>query len=131
MNEGHGPALRLVDALRVSVALLVDLAHTRLALLSNEIGVELERMRALAFLLCGAIVCLALSMTLIVFFTIAAFWDTHRLAAIGGCGSALLLTSLWLLFRVRRRLTTPPLPFQASLRELREDIRVLRQADLP
>lgn len=125
----HGPALRLVDALRVASASLVELLHTRLGLLSNEIEVELERMRASAFLLCGALVCLALSITLFVFFVIAAFWDTHRLAAIGGCGSVLLLAALGLAMRLRSRLSAAPAPFSATLQELRADVVTLRRID--
>jgi uncharacterized membrane protein YqjE len=129
-SEVHGPTIRLVDALRVSAALLVDVVHTRLALFSHEIEVELERMRASAFLLFGAMVCLALSITLMVFFAIAVFWDTHRLAAIGICGSALLLASFGLMIRLRSRLSASPPPFYATLRELREDIGMLRRVDV-
>jgi len=121
--------MRLVDAVRASSALLVDLLHTRLALFSHEIEIELDRIRVSAFLLVGALVCLALAITLIVFFAVAAFWDTHRLAAIGGSSSVLLFATWLLALRLRRRLTAGPPPFCATLRELRADAGALCRVD--
>lgn len=126
----HGPAARLVDALRESSALFLDLLQTRVALFANEAQVELDRVRVSAMLLFAAMTCFALALVLIVFFVVAIFWDTHRLAAICGCSAFLLLASIGLAVRVRQRISAAAAPFAATLHELRADVVALRQDDV-
>lgn len=126
MRDAHGPASRLVVAARTSSALLLELVETRLALFASEIDVELERVRASAFLLLGAMTCFALALTLLVFLVIAAFWDTHRLLSIGASATVMLVVALAFVLLLRGRVSSGA-PFAATLRELREDCRALRQ----
>jgi uncharacterized membrane protein YqjE len=127
--DRHGPAGRLVDALRESSALFFDLLQTRIALFANEVQVELDRVRISAMLLLGAMTCFALALVLLVLFVVTVFWDTHRLAAIGGCGGVLLLAALALAYGARRRVSAAAAPFSATLHELRADMLALRQGD--
>lgn len=129
MRGVHGPASRLVAAARTSSALLLELVETRLALFASEIDVELERVRSLAFLLLGAATCFGLALALLVILVIAAFWDTHRLLAIGASASVMLVVAVALLLTLRGRVSSGA-PFAATLRELREDYRALRQGRL-
>lgn len=129
MREPPGPAARLVEAARTSSALLLDLLETRLALFASEIEAELERVRASAFLLLGATACLVLALNLLVFLVIAAFWDTHRLLAIGLSALVLLGVACAFLLRLRWRVSSG-VPFARTLQELREDGRALRGRDV-
>lgn len=124
----HGPASRLVDAARTSSALLLELVETRLALFASEIDVELERVRASALLLLGAMACFGFALALAIFLVIAAFWDTHRLLAISASAIVLLIAALGFMLRLRWR-DSGGAPFAATLRELREDCRVLQRGD--
>lgn len=121
-----GPAARLIDSVRESSALLLGLLGTRIALLSHEVDIEAGRLRTSAILLIGALVCLALAVTLLVLLVIAAFWDTHRLAAIGGSSVVLIAAAAALAWASRLRMAASPRPFAATLQELSADCAALR-----
>lgn len=125
----RGPAVRLVDALRNSSALFLDLLQTRVALFANEVQVELDRVRVSAMLLFAAMASFALALVLVVFLVIAFFWDAHRFAAICGCSLFFLLVAFGLAVRVRQRVSAAAAPFAATLHELRADVIALRQDD--
>lgn len=124
--EPQGPALRLIDSIRASSALILELLRTRAELFSVELDLELDRLRGAALLLACALVCLVIAIALTVMFVIVVFWDTHRLAAIGASGATLLLAAVALALASRRRMSRRPGPFAATLQELGEDSRVLR-----
>ena len=127
-TEQRGPAVRLVDSVRESSALFVDLLGTRVALLSHEASIELQRLRSSAILLLSALVCLALAITLLVLLVIAMFWETHRFAAISGSSIVLFLAAAALAWASRRRMAARPRPFAATFEELAADGAALRGA---
>ncbi len=127
MTTGErGPAVRLIDSVRESSALLLALFSTRIALLSHEIDIEARRIRSCAVLLVGALVCLALAMTLLVLLVIVIYWETHRLIAIGGSIAVLLIAAAALAWAMRRRMAASPRPFATTLQELAADCAALR-----
>ena len=71
----------LFDSLRSLIATLVAMAHTRVELFGTELEEELRRV--VAFLLGGVLVIALASMALLFggLVVIAAYWDTHRVAA--------------------------------------------------
>ena len=121
-----GPAARLIDSVRESSALLLGLLGTRIALLSHEVDIEATRIRSSAVLLVGAMICLALAIMLLVLLVIAIFWETHRLAAIGGSSAVLLVAAAGLAWASRQRMAANPRPFATTLQELAADCAALR-----
>ena len=74
----------LFDSLRALLATLVAMAHTRVELFGTEIEEEVRRVVAL---LLGGLAVLTLASLALLFsglVVIAAYWDTHRMAATVG-----------------------------------------------
>lgn len=125
------PADSVTGSLRRLGASLFALGRIRLELLSIELREEKERLTALLFwavftaLLSGfGLVFLALWMTV-------AFWDTHRLLALGLSCAVFLGLGLFAGLRVRQLLSDPDGPFSASLSELRDDEAGLHRREPP
>lgn len=105
---------------------LTGLLGTRLELIGIELREEivyLQRVLVLgivaAFLLGGALV---LAGGLIA----AAFWDTHRVLALGGVAALYAIVAAACLLRVRASVRERALPFDTTVRELEADLRALR-----
>lgn len=115
----------LLDSLRSLIATLVAMAHTRVELFGTEIEEEVRRV--IALLLGGAMV-LALASLALLFsglVVIAAFWDTHRVAATAGValGFVVLAGGSYLAVRARTRRRSRLL--SSTLDELERDLELL------
>jgi uncharacterized membrane protein YqjE len=119
---GSGP----VASLRALGATLLELLGTRAELALVELREEGERRtQMLALGLAGALF-LGLALLLAALFVVVFFWETHRLAAIGGV-TLLYLGIAALAFAIlRAKLRASPPPFEATLRELAADRELLR-----
>jgi uncharacterized membrane protein YqjE len=119
---GSGPAA----SLRALGATLLELLGTRAELALVELREEGERRtQMLALGLAGALF-LGLALLLAALFVVVFFWETHRLAAIGGV-TLLYLGIAALAFAIlRAKLRASPPPFEATLRELAADRELLR-----
>lgn len=108
---------RLISLSDGFIALLQD----RLALVSTELQEEKFRLIQ-SFLWISAVVCTGLlaitfaSLTLVVW-----FWDTARLAVLGGLTVFYTLALIALVLAFRRFLARQPRPFAASLEEIGHD----------
>jgi uncharacterized membrane protein YqjE len=69
---------------------------------------------------------LAMGLLLVAFFVVVLFWDSHRLAAIGGVTLLYLGIGLAAFWRLREKARTAPPPFEATLRELAADSEMLK-----
>lgn len=124
--ETRGPAERLLRLGEGLLAILVEAGRTRIELLSVELAAE--RLRAMRMLVVAVIfsVAMLLGLAFASFLVIAIFWDTHRLAAIGGVtfvyAVAALAAGLWL----RHALNTAPVPFANTRDTLERDYLALR-----
>ena len=118
---GAARAGGLLGSVKELVATLVEVAHTRLQLLGNEIHEERLRIQRLWILAVIAIFFFALSVMLITLFVIVLFWDSNRLLAIGGFAGLYVVIAIALGFALRSRLATGSRLFKASLGELRKD----------
>jgi uncharacterized membrane protein YqjE len=108
-------------------AALVGLVGTRLELLGVELREEalfIQRVLLLgivaSFLLGGALV---LAGALIA----AAFWESHRLLALGGVAALYAIVAAACLMRVRSSVVGRAPPFETTARELEADVRALRE----
>ena len=117
----------LLEALRAIGVTLGDMACVRGALLSIEVREELERRKQLAILATAGTLVLHTGLLLCTALVAAFFWDTHRLAAIATMTLLYVAGGAGLLLKARRDAANAPPPFAATLRELGEDLRALRE----
>jgi len=111
----------LLGSIKRLLSTLISVASTRLALLANELYEErlhLEQM--LLYFLC-ALFAFGMALVLLTAFVLVLFWDTHRLAVLGGAGMFfVVLGGYWMLKLHRLRQVESKL-FSVSLAELAKD----------
>lgn len=115
----------LFDSLKALSGSLAGMVHTRLALLSNDLAEEQARLTAYWVGLLVALFCIGVGAVLLVMLIVAAFWDTHRLLALGVLGGVFLAAGLGAGAFTLHRNQTRPRPFDASLGELAKDRQAL------
>ena len=120
-EEAQAANKGLFDSLKGIAAGLVDIAHTRLELLSVDLEEERERLVSALLLLLVALFCLGVGVLLLAILVAAAFWDEHRLLALAGLAGVFLAGGAAAFGVARRKLKTKPRLFAASLAELAKD----------
>ncbi|MDR1275775.1 MAG: phage holin family protein [Candidatus Accumulibacter sp.] len=120
----------LFSSLKNVVSVLLESAGTRFELLANEIQEEKLRCVNLAMLALGAAFCLGAALLIAVFFLTALFWES-RVALLGVLAAVFATVGGVLAVLLRRALSRRQGIFEASLAELREDIRQLKEATRP
>lgn len=111
----------LFESLKALTTTLVGIVHTRLELLSVDIAEEREQLITLAVLVQAALFCLGVGVVLLAVLVAVAFWESHRLLALGGLAAVFLLTGIGLAWFAVHRTRTRPRLFAASLGELARD----------
>jgi uncharacterized membrane protein YqjE len=115
----------LFESLRALIATLVAMAQTRVELFGTEIEEELHRVVALVL---GAVVVVAFASLALLFsalVVIAAFWDTHRVAAVVAVAAGFIILAILSYFTVRERTRRRSRLLSATLGELERDLRQL------
>lgn len=115
----------LFDSLRALVATLVAMAHTRVELFGTELE---EEVRRVITLLLGGVFVLALASLALVFsglVVIAAYWDTHRLAATVGVAIGFIVLAAVSYLAVRARTRRQSRLLSSTLDELERDLELL------
>ncbi len=116
----------LGDALRAIAATLGEFASVRGALFAVELREEAERRKQMLLLAALAFALLHTALLVLTFSVAAAFWDSHRLAALGAMAGIYLAFGAGALLRIRAMAGASPRPFAASLAELERDLESLR-----
>jgi uncharacterized membrane protein YqjE len=119
-------AAGLTASLRALGSTLVELVGVRAELAVVELRQEGERKKEQLALAAAGGVFLALGLLLAAFFVVVFFWDTHRLAAIGGVTVLYLGIGAAAFARLQFKVATSPPPFEATLRELAADREMLK-----
>lgn len=128
MDDSDGPGRTtsgLFDSLRSLMATLVSMAHTRVELFGTELEEELRRVVALTV---GAMLVLALANLALLFsalVVIAAFWDTHRVAAVASVAAGFGTLAVVSYFVVRARTQRRSRLLAATLGQLEHDLQAL------
>jgi len=105
---------------------VLDLARTRLELAAIELQEGAHRLIGyLAWALAAAVLAL-FALGLVVLFVLVLFWDTHRLAAVGGMAVLFILGTLFAAMKLRAGLAARPPMLPATLAELRKDAAALK-----
>jgi len=122
---GAGP----VSSLRALGATLAGLVGTRAELALVELREMGERRKQELVLAAVGSVFLALGLLLVALFVVVLFWDSYRLAAIGGVTVLYLAIGVGSILKLRAKQAASPQPFEATLRELSLDRDLLQPRD--
>jgi uncharacterized membrane protein YqjE len=123
--QGAGP----IESLRALGATLVALVRVRVDLVAVELKEHWLLHRELLLLAVVAAFFLAAGFLFLAFFVVVLFWDTHRLAAIGGVTLVYLGIGAWAVVRLRDLAKNSPPPFSETIAEFKRDLEQLRGPD--
>ena len=116
-----GGSKGLLESLTVLAGTLVAIAHTRLDLLSADLEEERAHLFSLLVLTLAALLCLGIGVVLATILLVVAFWDTHRLLALGALAGFFLVVGMVVWAFALHKARTKPRLFAASLSELFKD----------
>ncbi len=119
MEQGGGRGL--LASLRQLTSTLIEILYTRLELFAAEIDEERVRIARALWLVAVGVFCLSLGTLLAVLFLVVLFWDTHRLAVLGGLAAGFLLAGITAMLMLKARLSQRVRMFSQSLEELKRD----------
>jgi uncharacterized membrane protein YqjE len=120
-EESHAATGGLFDSLKTLTGSLVGIVHTRLELLSTDIAEERAHLTTLLVLGLVALFSLGVGVVLLAILIAVAFWESHRLAALGGLTAFFLIAGAGLVWFAMHKARTRPRLFEASLAELSKD----------
>jgi len=116
-----GGSKGLLESLTILAGTLVAIAHTRLELLSADMEEERAHFFSLLMLTLAALLCLGIGVVLATILLVVAFWDTHRLLALGALAGFFLVVGMAVWAFALHKARTKPRLFAASLSELFKD----------
>ncbi|MDK6076409.1 phage holin family protein [Massilia varians] len=122
--------MSITAAVRRIGANVLDLARTRLELAAIELQEGAQRLFGYLAWAAAAAVLGLFAVGLVILFVLVLFWDTHRLAAVGGMAVLFILGTLFAVMRLRAGLAARPPMLPATLAELRKDAAALKGDDL-
>jgi len=111
----------LIESLSVLASTLVGVAHTRLELLSTDLEEDRQHLLLLVGLYLAVAFCLALGLVLVAILLVVAFWETHRLVALGSLAGFFITVGLVIWGFAKYKAKTKPKLFLATLLELLKD----------
>lgn len=114
-------AARPGGSVRGLAATLVAAARTRIELATIEIEEEIARLSTLLAYAVAAGVLLFFAVVLVVLFVLAAFWDSHRLLALGLLAALFIVAGVAASLAFRKRSREKPRLFGASHDEWAKD----------
>lgn len=120
-DESQAATGGLFESLKALSVSLVGIAHTRLELLSTDIAEEREHLITLLFLVQLALFFWGVGILLLALLIVVAFWESHRLLALGGVAGLFLLAAAGIAWLAVHKTRTRPRLFAASLAELSKD----------
>lgn len=120
-EESHAATGGLLESLKALSSSLVGIVHTRLELLSTDIAEEREHLVLLLVMGLVALFCLGVGIVLLAILIAAAFWESHRIMALGGLTGIFLAAGAGAVWLAMHKARTRPRLFEASLAELSKD----------
>lgn len=125
-EEPHVAAGGLFESLKTLSVSLVGIVHTRLELLSVDITEERQHQTSMLVLGLVVLFCFGVGIVLLSILIVAAFWESHRLIALGGLAGLFLATGAGVGWFALHKVRTKPRLFEASLAELVKDRQQLK-----
>ena len=120
-EESQAATGGLFESLKTLAGGLVGIVHTRLELLSTDIAEERAHLTRLLVLGLVALFCLGVGVVLLAMLIAVAFWESHRLVALGSLTAFFLISGAGLVWLAMHKARTRPRLFEASLTELSRD----------
>ena len=115
----------LLAASQRLLATFVEILHTRIEIVTTELEEAGADTRQLAIHALVALFFIAMGLLLATLFVVVLFWETRRLAVLGGFALLYLGIGAGTALLVRRRLKNRPRLFSTTLSELDKDRRSL------
>jgi uncharacterized membrane protein YqjE len=127
-DSGGRAGFGLFSSLRRALANFIELAHTRLELLSVEMEARLLNSRQVMLWSLIAVFSAALAMLMLTITLLIVFWDSHRLLAAGLITAFFAGLALSAVLVVRHRVRSRPRLLAATISELKRDAAALDEA---
>lgn len=120
-GEAEARPRGVFSSLQNLVATLLEIVQTRIALAATEL--EEQRLRSGQLLVAVSVTLFfaGMAMIFITLFVVAAFWETSRVAVLGGFGLVYLVLAVIAAAVWRRCARARPRLFEATLAELSKD----------
>jgi len=115
----------LLASVRALLATWVALLKTRVELLSTDLEAERQWLGKMVLLGVASILCLSFGLLLLTFFVIVWFWDSYRLAVLGGFTLLYLGAGVTAALVMRDRIKNKPKFLGTTLEELSKDYKHL------
>lgn len=116
-----GESRGLLESLSTLAATLVAIVHTRLDLLSADVEEDRVHVLSLLVLALAALFFIGVGVVLAAILLVVAFWDSHRLLALGSLAGFFLAAGVGAWAYALHKARTKPRLFAASLSELVKD----------
>ncbi|MHB1400777.1 MAG: phage holin family protein [Thiobacillus sp.] len=120
-DQTPGESRGLLESLSTLAATLVAIVHTRLDLLSADVEEGRAHMLSLLVLALAALFFIGVGVVLAAILLVVAFWDSHRLLALGSLAGFFLAAGVGAWAYALHKARTKPRLFAASLSELVKD----------
>ena len=120
-DKPPGESRGLLESLSTLAATLVAIAHTRLDLLSADVEEDRAHVLSLLVLALAALFFIGVGVVLAAILLVVAFWDSHRLLALGSLAGFFLAAGVGAWAYALHKARTKPRLFAASLSELLKD----------
>lgn len=111
----------LLGSLSTMATTLVAIVHTRLELLATDLEEDTEHLLSLLIMTMVALFALGVGVILATLLIVAAFWETHRLLALGSLAILFLAVGITAAVMAVHKTRTKPRIFTSSLLELFKD----------
>lgn len=120
-DQPPGESRGLLESLSTLAATLVAIVHTRLELLSADVEEDRVHVLSLLVLALAALFFIGVGVVLAAILFVVAFWDSHRLLALGALAGFFLAAGVGAWAYALHKARTKPRLFAASLSELLKD----------
>src|SRR5437870_5318928 len=100
-NLNSRPSIGLMDSIRTTLATTAKLVRTRLDIISTELEEQREWLQNLIIFGMAGLFFISLGLVLVTMFVVAMFWDSHRVAVLGGFSALYLGIGVWAVIAFR------------------------------
>jgi uncharacterized membrane protein YqjE len=120
-NLDSRPAMGVMDSIRTALATTARLVRTRLDIISTELEEQREWLQSLMLLAVTGLFFVSMGLVLVTLFVVVLFWETHRVAVLGGFSALYLGVGIWAILTFRNMLHKRPKLFTTTTQELARD----------
>src|SRR5688572_15866801 len=111
------PTLGVMDSIRTTLATTARLVRTRLDIISTELEEQREWLQNLVLLGVAGLFFISMGLVLVTMFVVTLFWETHRVAVLGGFSAIYLGVGIWAVMTFRKKMHQRPKLFSTTTQE--------------